>query len=129
MKIALFNNMKGLIYGSDPKRITCDKDGVLKIGTTEVKLSPGGDAVMPLLFHGATGTYDATFTDAGGNDYVLERLTIQAGRINAPSQVAADIMELHCALDRANDEIDRLRAKIVELENIFDTNSLNFLIK
>ena len=128
MKIALFNNRKGLIYGGDPKRICCDKEGVLKIGITDISLT-AGDNIMPLLFHGATGNYDATFTDSSGNIYVLDTVTVQAGRIVAPSETKAEIMELHCLLDLANDKADRLQAKINELENIFDTNSLNFLIK
>lgn len=33
MIIQTFKNMKGIIYGEDPKRIGCDKSGVLKIGT------------------------------------------------------------------------------------------------
>ena len=128
MKIALFNNKKGLIYGGDPKRICCDKEGVLKIGTTDISLT-AGDNIMPPLFHGATGNYDASFTDSTGNIYVLDKVTVQAGRIVAPSETKAEIMELHCLLDQANDKADRLQAKINELENIFDTNSLNFLIK
>ena len=128
MKIALFNNKKGLIHGGDPKRICCDKEGVLKIGTTDISLT-AGDNIMPLLFHGATGNYDASFTDANGNIYVLDTVTVKAGRIAAPSETKAEIMELHSLLDQANDKADRLQAKINELENIFDTNSLNFLIK
>lgn len=128
MKIALFNNKKGLIYGGDPKRICCDKEGVLKIGITDISLT-AGDNIMPLLFHGATGNYNATFTEASGSVYVLDTVTVQAGRITAPSETKAEIMELHCLLDQANDKADRLQAKINELESIFDTNSLNFLIK
>lgn len=128
MKIALFNNRKGLIYGGDPKRICCDKEGVLKIGITDISLT-AGDNIMPLLFHGATGNYDATFTDSSGNIYVLDTVTVQAGRIAAPSETKAEIMELHSLLDQANDKADRLQARITELENLYDTNALNFLIK
>lgn len=129
MKIALFNNKKGLIYGGDPKRISCDKEGTLHVGATTINLTPGKDEIMPLLFHGATGSYNATFTDATGDNYALEKLTIQAGRIVAPSQLVADIMELRCELDRANDKMDLIMAKITELDQVFDTDSLNFLIK
>ena len=34
MTITLFNNKKGLLHGPDPKRIVCEADGVLRIGTT-----------------------------------------------------------------------------------------------
>lgn len=46
MRIQTFKNKKGIIYGNDPKRIGCDKSGVLKIGTEEVKISSGKDEVM-----------------------------------------------------------------------------------
>ena len=35
----LFNNKKGLIYGNDVKRIECDREGVLKIGDTDIEIS------------------------------------------------------------------------------------------
>ena len=54
MKIQTFLNGKGLIYGRDPKRIDCDRDGILKVGDTEINVSQGGDSLMPLLFYGAT---------------------------------------------------------------------------
>ena len=41
MRIQTFKNMKGLIHGGDPKRISCDKSGVLKIGTTEIAITEG----------------------------------------------------------------------------------------
>lgn len=129
MKITTFKNMKGLIHGSDPKRIGCDKAGVLKIGNTEVTVSPGADSIMPLLYHGATGDYEATFTDNHGKVYRLDKVAVRGGRIAPPPPTAVEIMELRCRADAAEDECEALREKIRELENIFDTNSLNFLIK
>lgn len=129
MKIALYNNKRGIIYGNDAKRISCDVAGVLQIGDTSVWLSPGGDEIMPLLFHGATGTHSATFTTSEGEVYKLESIMAKAGRITAPSEVEAKIMELHCALDIANDMIADLQNRCRVLEGIFDTNALNFLIK
>lgn len=128
MKITIFKNMKGLIHGSDPKRIGCDKEGVLKIGNTEVTISPGADSIMPTLFHGATGDYEATFTDSHGKVYRLDKVAVRGGRIAPPPPTAVEIMELRCRADAAEDECEALREKIRELENIFDTNSLNFLI-
>ena len=128
MKIQTFLNMKGLIHGSDPKRIGCDKSGVLKIGNTEIKISSGEDAIMPMLFHGCTGDYDATFTDGEGAVYTLEKVSVRGGRIVPPSPTAVELMSLRCRADQAERERDALREKLCELENIFDTNSLNFLI-
>lgn len=129
MKIQTFNNKKGIIHGSDPKRIGCEKSGTLKIGNTEIKISHEEDAIMPSLFYGATGDYDATFTDEQGTVYTLEKVEVRGGRIQPPSPTAVEIMELHCRADEAEAERDALRERVYELEHIFDTNSLNFLIK
>lgn len=129
MKIQTFNNKKGIIHGSDPKRIGCEKSGTLKIGNTEIKITYGEDAIMPSLFYGATGDYDATFTDEQGTVYTLEKVEVRGGRIQPPSPTAVEIMELHCRADEAEAERDALRERVYELEHIFDTNSLNFLIK
>lgn len=128
MKITTFRNRKGLIHGSDPKRIGCDRGGVLKIGNTEVKLSVGSESILPVLCNGCTGRYDATFTDESGSVYTLETVTIMAGRITPPHQSAVELMELRCRLDTAEKESEELREEIRQLRNIFDTNSLNFLI-
>lgn len=122
MKITVFKNMKGLIHGPDPKRIGCDKGGTLKIGNTEINISPGEDAIMPLLFNGCTGDYEATFTTKEGTVYSLEKVAVRDGRIKPPSPVAVELMELRLRTDRAEEKIE-------ELSNIFDTNSLNFIIK
>lgn len=122
MKIQLFKNQKGLIHGEDSKRIGCDREGVLKIGTTEVNISTEEESILPLLFHGSSGDYKATFTDKEGKVYELEKVAVRDGRIAPPSATAVELMELRRRADESED-------KIRELEGIFDTNSLNFLIK
>lgn len=122
MKITVFKNMKGLIHGADSKRISSDKGGTLKIGKALIKICPGEDSVMPLLFNGNTGDYDATFITDEGVAYALEKVEVRDGRINPPSRAAMDLMELRLRTDEAE-------VKIEELSQIFDTNSLNFLIK
>lgn len=129
MKITTFNNMKGLIHGSDPKRIGCSVDGVLKIGKTEVSISSEADSIMPLLINGGTGDYDATFTDICGRVYTIEKVAVRGGRIAPPTPVEVELMELRLRTDAAEQECERLREEIRNLNNIFDTNSLNFLIK
>lgn len=128
MKLQTFKNAKGLIHGTDPKRIECDKDGVLRIGTTEVHIVPGEPAILPLLFHGADGNFNATFTDTSGSVYNLEKVAVRGGRIAPLSPTESEIMELRLRLDEAEDERDALREEVENLKNIFDTNSLNFLI-
>ena len=129
MKIQTFKNLRGLIYGNDPKRIGCDKEGVLKIGSTEVTVSPEKEEIMPLLFHGCSGEYAATFTENNGTTYELENVTVKEGRIAPPSKTAMEIMELQCRAEALEEENDSLKQEMQELRNIFDTNSLNFLIK
>ena len=122
MKITLFKNMKGLIHGGDPKRIACDKAGTLKIGKVEVNISPGEDSIMPMLFSGCSGEYEATFTTSVGVAYKLEKVTVRGGWIAPPPPTTVELMELRC-------RVDAVEEKAEELSNIFDTDSLNFLIK
>ena len=129
MKIQTFKNGKGLIYGPDSKRIGCDISGTLKIGATEVCISSEAKSIMPLLFNGATGNYNGTFTDANGKVYTLEKVEVKGGRIAPPPPVTVEIMELRCRVDEAEAKCERMEEKLRELASIFDTNSLNFLIK
>ena len=127
MTITTFKNMKGLIHGSDPRRISCDREGTLKIGRTEIDVYT--NAIMPVLFYGATGEYEATFTDKAGNVYQLEKVSVRKGLIQPPPATSVEFMELRCRLDQADDKIKELEKEIDRLDHIFDTNSLNFLIK
>ena len=67
MRIQTFKSKKGLIYGADAKRIGCDKDGILRIGSAEIGIFAESESIMPVLFNGCTGTYGATFTDKYGD--------------------------------------------------------------
>lgn len=128
MKIQIFKNAKGLIHGADAKRISCDIEGTLKIGTVEIKIPPEQESIMPLLFNGTSGVYSATFTSIIGNVYELENVKIKGGRIVQPSQTSIELMELRSRVETLEETCESLKEKTVELENIFDTNSLNFLI-
>ena len=121
MKIALFKNMKGLIHGPDPKRISCDYTGVLKIGKTEIDIESGGSAIMPQLFYGSTGNFEASFTVKSGEKYDLGKVAVRSGWIHPPDSTTVELMELRCRADEAED-------RIASLEGLFDTNALNFLI-
>ena len=129
MIIQTFLDMTGMIHGNDPKRIACDKSGVLNIGTTDITIKGGEEAIMPMLFHGISGDYDATFTDESGAVYILEKVAVRNGRIKPPPESALTIMELRIRADKAELERDALRAEIARLDKIFDTDSLNFLIR
>lgn len=121
MKITVFKNMKGLIHGGDPRRIGCEVSGTLRIGKFEINITPDEDSIMPMLFNGCSGSYDATFTVAG-KVYQLEKVPVRGGWIQPPPPTTVELMELRCRADAAEERIE-------ELSNIFDTSSLNFLIK
>lgn len=127
MRVQLFKNAKGLIHGSDPKRIGCDREGTLKIGSVEVNISEGEDAVMPVLANGAVGVYNATYTTRF-ETYDLGKVTVRGGKIVPPDPTEVELMELRCRVEHLEAENADLREKHRELSNIFDTNSLNFLI-
>ena len=129
MKIQIFKNDKGLIHGSDPMRISCDIGGVLKIGTAKVEVKAATENVLPLLFNGCSGEYKATFTSDIGNVYELEKVTVKGGRILPPSRIAVELMELRCRAEALESKCAEMEEEITQLKNIFDTNSLNFLIK
>ncbi len=122
MILTLFKNKKGLIHGGDPKRISCEREGVLKIGKTEIFIVPEEESVMPMLYHGATGDYEASFTAENGEVYNLEKVAVRGGWIQPPHPTAVELMELRCRTEAAEEKIEKL-------EKIFDTNSLNFLIR
>lgn len=129
MKLQTFNNMTGIIHGSDPRRIGCDKEGLLKIGAAEISISPEKETVMPVLFEGWSGKSSATFKDKDGNVFDLGQVTFKAGRVVSPRPELVEIAELRGRCDTLEKENVSLWDAIQELRNIFDTNSLNFLIK
>lgn len=126
MNIQRLKNGKGLIYGHDPKRIECDIKGVLKIGSAEINIS--GEEIMPVLVNGSSGERKATFTSELGHIYDLGKVTIKAGRLVSPSQATIEKVEMQCRIDLLEDRCKAMEEKLLELSNIFDTNSLNFLI-
>lgn len=129
MKIQIFKNDKGLIHGSDPKRISCDIGGVLKIGTTKIEVKADTENIFPLLFNGGTGKYKATFTSDAGIVYEIAEVTVKGGRVLPPSQTAIEFMELRCRVEYLEDRCTELENEVIRLNGIFDTNSLNFLVK
>ena len=125
MLIQTFKNRKGLIYGEDASHIVCDKGGVLRIGSTAINISAGEESPFPSL---PNGDYKAIFTTSDGTVYELERVSVRAGRVLQPPETTLELMALRIRLDELEEGYDALGAKVKELENIFDTNSLNFLI-
>ena len=121
MNITLFKNKKGLIHGTDPRRISCDRTGILLIGKTEIEVTSDGHAVLPMLFYGATGEFAASFTEEDGTQYDLGKVIVRGGWIQPPAPEAVELMELRVRADEAED-------RLAVLEGLFDTNALNFMI-
>jgi hypothetical protein len=93
----------------------------------EIKVTKD-NTILPILIHGATGEYDASFVTKSGNEYRLERVSIRGGRIVPPSDVAMELMDLRCRADSAEKKCEELQKEVERLDKIFDTNALNFLI-
>lgn len=125
MIIQTFKNKKGLIFGEDPQSIDCSIEGVLRIGAASITVVPGKVNTLPEL---SNGNYKAIFTTSKGDIYELETVSVRGGKIVKPTKEALENMELRCRLDALEDKLEFQEQKIHELENIFDTNSLNFLI-
>ena len=120
MRVTLFKNKRGLIHGNDPKRIVCEKAGILRIGKTEIDLEEDDEAIMPMLFYGYTGEFDASF-ETGGEVYDLGKISLRGGWIQAPSPTALELMELRCRAEHAEARLDAL-------EKHFLRDPLRFLI-
>ena len=121
MKITLLNNKKGLIHGDNPKRIVCASAGILRVGRLPIELKADEEAIMPMLFYGATGDFEVNFTTKDEEFYDLGKVAVRGGWIQPPDDTAVELMELRYRTDMAEKRIE-------ELASIFDTNSLNFLI-
>ena len=128
MRVQLFKTGKGLIHGDDPRRIGCDREGVLTIGSVKITIPKGEDAVLPVLANGATGVYMAAFATSR-ETFDLGKVTVRKGRIVPPPQVEVELMELRCHVEDLEAKYDDLCEQVRNLANLFDTNSLNFLIK
>ena len=120
MEITVFKNKKGLIHGNDPKRIRCNAAGILRIGRTEIDLEAGEESIMPMLFYGCTGEYDASF-ETGGTVYDLGKISLRGGWVQPPSPMAVELMELRCRAEEAEERLDAL-------EQSYHRNAMRFLI-
>lgn len=121
MTLTLFKNQKALIHGTDPKRLCAPCSGVLTVGKTEIPLTADEEALMPMLYQGCTGEYEACFTAENGARYALGKIGIRGGWLIPPEPYTVELMELRC---RAEEAENRLTA----LESMFDTNALHFII-
>ena len=83
---------------------------------------------MPLLANGGSGNYEAVFLAKGGALYDLGAVVVMNGRIAPPPPHAVEIMELRVRADEAEAKFKMLFDEVQRLANIFDTDSLNFLI-
>lgn len=130
MHIQTFNNGTGVIFGDDIKRICAKSDGLLTICGTNISVSKDSPSILPVLGYGCTGRYPAIFAPSNSEIvYDLGYINVSKGRIVPLTETEAEIAELRCRADEKDREICLLKRQFEELSNIFDTNSLNFLIK
>ena len=120
MRITIFKNGRGVLCGTDPRRIG-GAEGILRIGTAEIDVPGEGEAVMPMLFYGCTGSYAAEFTASDGTCYDLGKITVRGGWAEPADETSAALAELRSRLEAAEEKIEAL-------EGVFDTNGLNFII-
>ena len=115
MRVQLSKMGKGLIHGDDPRRIECDRDGILTIGAVKIAITKGEAVAMPVLANGAAGVYNATF-EAKSQTFNLGKVTVRGGKIVAPSQTEVDLIELRCLVEYLEAICDDLRARLTVVE-------------
>ena len=126
MLIRTFHNNEAVICGKDSMRIRSKNEGILSLCGLDLSVS-SIPTVLPVIANGNTGTYSATFT-SNGITFNLKKVVVRNGRISPLSELEADVVELQIRADEKDNEILTLKKEIEKLQNIFDTNSLNFLI-
>ena len=124
MRIHLFNNGTAVISGLNPKTLVADKPGTLRIGCSSFAVLDLKETVIPRM---TDGCYTASFISEDGKEYRVGYISVHNGGIVA-ARTSENELLLHHELDRANEKIEELTAKVAELEKIFDTDSLNFLL-
>ena len=88
-----------------------------------VGIKPDGTVVI-MLNDGRQEPYSAGMTM-----YELAEVTVKGGRLLPPSAVEVELMELRCNYEALETKCAEMSREIEELKHIFDTNSLNFIIK
>lgn len=126
MKIHRFKNGTGTITGVDTQRIYSDASGILQVGAVALAITNATEGVaVPRI---KDGIYCARFV-SGDNEYSLGNIKVRNGFIS-PQKIYTDIeIRLMHRVDELEEKVVTLEAKTNELDSIFDTDSLNFLIK
>lgn len=129
MIIQLFNNKNFLVHGADNKRLTCERSGTLRIGDAEIPVKANEENVLPPLFFGASADFKASFVTADGDIYDGGKVSIRSGRLLSAPPEKVEMMELHIRCDEAEKRLKIAEKDLDKLKKLFDTNSLNFIIK
>jgi hypothetical protein len=129
MRLYTFSNKKCVIFGHDPTRLECEREGWLKIGATKIKVTPGDTTMLPPI---VDGTYKPSFLESDGSVYEGYVTVVRNGRITPPSKEVLELLDLRCRYEELQtkmaEKFDAIDKEIKELKSIFDTNSLNFII-
>lgn len=129
MKLYTFSNKKCVIFGHDPTRLECDKEGWLKIGATKIKVTPGESTNLPPI---VDGTYKPSLLASDGTVYEGYVTVVRNGRITSPPKETLELFDLRCRYEELQTKLAEKFAiidkEIADLKSVFDTNSLNFII-
>ena len=129
MKLYTFSNKKCVIFGHDPTRLECEREGWLKFGPAKIKVAPGDPTTLPPI---VDGTYKPSFVASDGSVYEGYVTVVRNGRITSPPKETLELFDLRCRYEELQtkmaEKFDAIDKEIKELKSIFDTNSLNFII-
>jgi hypothetical protein len=128
MKIQTFNDGTGIIYGDSPSILTCEISGVLNIGGTEFTIDSERETHIPQLFNAASGNFKAEYITEK-KTYTLRKIKVKRGFIEPPSDDVVEMTYLKARVDEVDRKCEKVLAEVARLDKLFDTNSLNFLIK
>lgn len=136
MTIIIFDNTKGIIRGSDPRRIISRYGGVLQIGDDRIKVEATVKNELPILCDGYTGEVDATFYCDTGCTHELLKVRLEGGVIVPPTaeyeNLARDyklVSVLNARIDEATKALEKLYAQRQEAITALSKNPLKHLIE
>ena len=136
MTIIIFDNTKGIIRGSDPRRIISRYGGVLQIGDDRIKVEATVKNELPNLCGGYTGEVNATFYCDTGCTHELFNVYLDGGVIVPPSKdyesLAQDyklVSVLNSRIEEATKALEELNAQKQEAVVALNNNPLKHLIE
>lgn len=136
MTIIIFDNTRGIIYGSDPSKIVSRLGGVLQIGSDKIKIEPKAKIDVPNLCDGYTGEVDATFYCDTGCTHELLKVNLNGGVIVPPSAEYENLARnyklisvLNSRIEEVTETLEQLNVQKQEAIRALNSNPLKHLIE